>query len=240
MGRCILGLLALSLTAFSPACGTASATEDAARVPLRAADALFPAPATGITLSADASSLADLLDRFSDATGWALFVDEGARARLAKAALDASVPRAIAAADVYRSVETSLAEQHFGVCVLSEGTPRILRVLDLEAKPGSLSRNSELREVEPRTLDALAADHPALLVKCLVSLERGDARGIANGMRSQLEPSSSTCILPVANSRHMLVAGPARWVKRARDLAVTAARDASDAASASTKPPAAR
>ncbi len=191
-----LAAAALLALATSGPAAAAAAQQPAPRVDL---DLLFPTPAAPLICSAPDSSLADLLDALSEATGVPYLVADP------KVAAALREPRAlmpstseIAAADAYFEVESQLARRHFFLTCNPHVTPLTVGVHHHQLS----SRSAPLLMKATRDdLNSLRR-HPAMQFVITLQLEHLDPGTLVSRLKPLLPRTGQGLgIMPIGFSR---------------------------------------
>ncbi|MBK7875187.1 MAG: hypothetical protein IPJ77_05470 [Planctomycetes bacterium] len=207
-------LLALSLGCTNTA--PVDESPDAARP--SAVDALFTPPTRGFDVK-PSTTLSDLLDDFSEATGWAVLADAGDQRGLANTQVGLQGRRDVPANEVHAFVESVLVTHGYAFSLASAREPRILRVVPLRGPGASLSRSGAGPvDVELADLERWEREHPGFVLRALVRLEHADGRALANSLRALVRDPNLEVVVPVGDGRTVILSGLAPWMRETRDL----------------------
>lgn len=206
----LLNLAAAALLALATS-GPAAAAAPQQPAPRGDLDLLFPTPAAPLICSAPDSSLADLLDALSEATG-VLYVAGDARVEAALREPRAlGIPAGqIAAADAYAVVESQLAAHEFFLTCDRDVTPTTVGVHHSRlSSPGA----PLLLEAARDELSFLRR-HPALLFATTVEVQHLEVRTLSRQLHPLLSKDTlaSVGVMPVGFSRTVALTGDGRSV----------------------------
>ncbi len=201
----LIFLLCLLLSA----CATTRPTQK-----LNSAAAFFESPSHGFTIPAqgdDGWTMEQLVLEFGRATNQRCLFNEFTLKRLEKLRVPFEREFVVPPEQVYAVVEAALVESDLALTIVREDSPRFVLVHEFPAP-----RRHGLAKQRPYLIPVdeigLWAEHPAYLVRTVVTLEHADLRYVSNVLRATFWGGGITQALALGDSRGLLLQGSARWV----------------------------
>jgi hypothetical protein len=165
----------------------------------------FPLPKSGLALEADKDgplTLAEVLTEFQRVTGVHVVATSETAATLSKVQAGLSLPLEIPPARVYSTVETLLSQNDYFITLLQTEEPIMIGI------QSSLSKQMATRLwfTSAADIDSVA-DHPALMVSTMVTLQNVNVRDLSNSLRQMFQNPIVQQVIPMGGSNTVLLSG---------------------------------